>query len=375
MCVCVCVCVMETDTSSSVTLTVAYGEEQLVQVGPVGLSAVVEDVMAVLEVETGLPVTEQVLVFAGKRLAARDTVAMCGLKDGDVLMLMRSEERARSSAAPGGPSSGGGGAQDVQAAMRLSDTTGEAEDPNAFIQAARGNAGIMGQLRQVHPGLAEAVTNGDVTTMQTFLKQVHARRREYQERVRREAQLATADPFDVQAQMEIERRIMQSQVEENFQSAMEHNPESFANVIMLYIDVEVNGKPLKAFVDSGAQRTIMSDACARACNLTRLVDERFQGIAQGVGTGKILGRVHSAPLRIAGTFFPCTFTILENQSVDLLLGLDMLKRFQCCIDLEKNELRLRDESASGGILSVRFLGEHELPENAKEKRDELPPSQ
>ena len=366
---------METDTSSSVTLTVAYGEEQLVQVGPVGLSAVVEDVMAVLEVETGLPVTEQVLVFAGKRLAARDTVAMCGLKDGDVLMLMRSEERARSGAAPGGPSSDGGGAQDVQAAMRLSDTTGEAEDPNAFIQAARGNAGVMGQLRQVHPGLAEAVTKGNVTTMQTFLKQVHARRREYQEQVRREAQLATADPFDVQAQMEIERRIMQSQVEENFQSAMEHNPESFANVIMLYIDVEVNGKPLKAFVDSGAQRTIMSDACARACNLTRLVDERFQGIAQGVGTGKILGRVHSAPLRIAGTFFPCTFTILENQSVDLLLGLDMLKRFQCCIDLEKNELRLRDESASGGILSVRFLGEHELPENAKEKRDEQPPSQ
>lgn len=61
---------------------------------------------------------------------------------------------------------------------------------------------------------------------------------------------------------------------------------------MLYVDMDVNGVPVKTFVDSGAQMTIMTQDFTEKCYLTRLIDKRFAGIAMGVGSSKIIGKIH-----------------------------------------------------------------------------------
>ncbi|KEP53054.1 DNA damage-inducible V-SNARE-binding protein Ddi1 [Rhizoctonia solani 123E] len=286
----------------------------------------VESLMALLEAECGIPVAEQNITHDGRELSdPKATLVSAGVQEDAMLHLRRKVLVAGRSAA---------------------------HDEEMMRLQLLGDPNLMRQLREVN-----AIQN-DPQKFSELLRQHRERQREAEIAQQREIATLNADPYDLEAQKRIEEAIRQQAVLENMEHAMEYSPEFFGRVIMLYIPVEVNGVPVKAFVDSGAQQTIMSPECAEQCGLLRLLDKRFAGIAKGVGTAKILGRVHSAQLKLADLHLPCAFTIMEGRDVDLLFGLDMLKAHQACIDLEKNVLRIQGRE-------VRFLSEHELPDKAR----------
>ncbi|KAI7282949.1 hypothetical protein KC345_g3214 [Hortaea werneckii] len=332
---------------------------------PPGLS--LADLKGFVNAETNVPQSSQQFYLNNLPIHGDEkTIEEAGIKDGDMLaMLMRqpdqqnnmgSTQRRQQRQSQQPPASSG-------QPQRRQMGPGQHEIETTRLSIL-GNPAAMAQVREQRPALAEAINDSNRfrEVWMEMIREDQDRERERMEQMR----LLNEDPFNVEAQAKIEEMIRQEQVQNNLQFAYEHNPEVFGRVTMLYIPVEVNRHPVKAFVDSGAQTTIMSPSCAESCNIMRLIDKRYSGVAKGVGTAQILGRVHSADIRIGDASMACSFTVMEGKDVDLLLGLDMLKRFQALIDLKNNKLVFGDGN------EVSFLGESEIPKMLEERLEHEP---
>jgi hypothetical protein len=276
--------------------------------------------------------------------------------------------------------------------MTLADAVDANPHPAAIVKLLQENILLFKELNHHNPTLAgrlqgqpydravqiwrEDMVKGGIQSAvaqsQAFLKQ-----QDYTRRLQ-------ANPNDMEAKEYFDKQRRLKLVQRQYMQAMQEYPESMGRVLMLYIELKINDRPLQAFVDSGAQTTIMSKKCAQKCGIFDLVDTRFAGIAVGVGTGTILGRIHIVELQIGHVRFPCSVTIMDDaalpsvgpsgtsitgedgdkvapKDMDFLLGLDMLKRHQCCIDLEHQKLQFR--LGPGQYFDAPFLHEKDLDES------------
>ena len=122
--------------------------------------------------------------------------------------------------------------------------------------------------------------------------------------------------------------------------------------------------PIQTFLDTGAQRTVMSwEAAAKIGFLLPHLDRRYAGRAAGVGSCAVLGRIPAGvtTLNLGGeTVVPSpSITIIEStgtKGVDFLLGLDFLREQQAVIDLRNEELQLRVNEEDFSIPFIRPRG-------------------
>lgn len=329
-------------------------------------SLLLEDFQAYLQAETDVTPEDQIILKDGAAISGdrAKSISELGFADGDLLVL----QSKQSLAAP---------AITLAPALTLAPSQSTYPTPQSGIPQA--NSSVDAQAEEMRNRiLSDPTLNSQVAQtnphLHSLLHQPSAFKdalvdmmQQYsalggpgsgpgaggnQEEMRRLQQ----NPDDPENQARILELIQQEQIEENMQLAYDISPESFTSVNMLYIDFKINGQKVKAFVDSGAQSTIISPRLAEKVGISRLIDKRFKGEARGVGSQKIEGKIHSVTITIGDseTPIPCSFIVLQTD-VDLLFGLDMLRRHKCIIDLE------RDVLVVGGNIETKFLHELEIP--------------
>ncbi|KAF8048107.1 hypothetical protein N665_2675s0009 [Sinapis alba] len=196
-------------------ITVMTAGEQIITLD-VDSHETVENVKALLEVEANVPIQQQQLLYNGNEIRNSDKLSSLGVKDDDLLMMVSNA------------SSGSAAGSDL--AMN---PDGSASNPAAFQQHIRADSNIMGQLFQTDPELAQVISGSDLNKLQDVLRSRHQQRSVVQRQKEEELALLYADPFDVEAQKKIEAAIRQKGIDENWEAALEHNPEGFARVVCM----------------------------------------------------------------------------------------------------------------------------------------------
>ena len=138
----------------------------------------------------------------------------------------------------------------------------------------------------------------------------------------------------------IEAKKKQDIINKNYMKAMEIMPELYTKSPSIHIQGSINGNSIKFLVDTGAEISIMNKSIAIACGLEKYIDERYNGKLQGVGSDKILGKVHYTEITFNWGVLPCGFTICSNNDIIPIIGIDIMNSHGIIINCKTKTLQI-----------------------------------
>lgn len=224
----------------NLTLASDSGAVSMVEVSP---TAKVSTLALLVQAELSIPPAEQDLRFNGEPLQPSRTISQSGITDGDLIMVSRKQP------APPAPPAAAAASEPSSDVLSTQDA--------GTLDAILGNDQIMSALRRTSPQLHAALRARDpraYRALQGVLANgglgALANRAITGRGPPGQRPPQTFDPMSADAQKQIEERIRMENVMKNMEAAIEHNPESFGSVIMLFVDCKVNSVAgVKAFVD------------------------------------------------------------------------------------------------------------------------------
>jgi DNA damage-inducible protein 1 len=141
----------------------------------------------------------------------------------------------------------------------------------------------------------------------------------------------------------------QELIDDNLEKAYNEIPHTFIPSKMIHLTAKINGVDVKFLVDTGAQMSILPLSIVTACDMKNLIDEKYNGELKGVGSDKIMGRIHYLELQLPCGVYPCGFTVCKNDEMIPLLGIDMMRNLGLTLDFSKNKM-----SFEGGKYELSF---------------------
>jgi predicted aspartyl protease len=109
----------------------------------------------------------------------------------------------------------------------------------------------------------------------------------------------------------------------------------------LHLSVEVNSYLVEGLVDTGASISVMAAVVVRELGLMHLVSgSKTYKTASGVVT-QALSRIDEVPVKVGGVQCTMTFMVVDMDSYDVLLGLDLLIKIGAIVDVERGLIQVR----------------------------------
>ena len=120
-----------------------------------------------------------------------------------------------------------------------------------------------------------------------------------------------------------------------------------------YIECFVNGNDTIALVDTGYGCSTMSLDFAKRCGIAHLIDTSCVIEVIGLSTSRMtLGVVHVCPIKTTRNEFLTSVQIMQTLEDELILGMDILQRYKCTLDLSNKKLLIGATNSAESFLEV-----------------------
>ncbi len=109
----------------------------------------------------------------------------------------------------------------------------------------------------------------------------------------------------------------------------------------LHLLVEINNCLIEGLVDTGASMSVMAAAVVRELGLMHLVSGSETYKTASCTITQALGRIGEVPIKVGGVQCNMMFMVVNTESYDVLLGLDLLIKIGAIVDVEQGLIQVR----------------------------------